>query len=84
MEALVKAGSDYISDPVNFAHKYFKRSQSSIFVQDGNTGDFKMSISRDDLENNYEDILDLPERLAKKRKFTFVICLDEFQHIIKS
>jgi hypothetical protein len=43
--------------------------------------DFNISFSLGELKKNKREILNLPEVIAKKKKFNFVIGLDEFQNI---
>ena len=43
--------------------------------------DFSISFEWQDLKNNGDEILNLPEIIAKKKKIRFIICLDEFQNL---
>ena len=43
--------------------------------------DFDISFDKNDIEKSFEDILNLPEKLAAKKKMSLVICIDEFQNI---
>ncbi|MFH1195797.1 MAG: ATP-binding protein [bacterium] len=43
--------------------------------------DFEIEITRNQAEKNFEDILDLPEKIADEKNIKIIICLDEFQNI---
>jgi len=43
--------------------------------------DFSLSFDLKELKNHYQEILDMPQILAKKKGFKFIICLDEFQNL---
>ncbi len=45
------------------------------------TTQFSVSFDWDSVEKNPNEILDLPEKIAKSKKIQLVICLDEFQNI---
>jgi DNA-binding NarL/FixJ family response regulator len=42
--------------------------------------DFDISFEWNELQKNYKEILNLPEKIAKKKKLHLVICIDEFQN----
>ncbi|MCY7409891.1 MAG: ATP-binding protein [Chitinophagales bacterium] len=47
---------------------------------DPNT-DFSLSFDWQELKKNSDEILNLPETIAKKKGIKFIICLDEFQNL---
>ena len=44
--------------------------------------DFSMILSFGNKKEDDFDILDLPEKIAKKKNINIVICIDEFQQIL--
>lgn len=80
---VLKAVSTKFSDLGNIVKKIFKSIQPNISIGNIASGEFKVSLHWEDLEKNYSEILDLPEKLAKKRNEKFVICIDEFQSLDK-
>jgi AAA+ ATPase superfamily predicted ATPase len=80
---VLKAVSTKFSDLGNIVKKIFKSIQPNISIGNIASGEFKVSLHWEDLEKNYSEILDLPEKLAKKRNEKFVICIDEFQSLNK-
>lgn len=51
-----------------------------VFSPEPNT-DFALSLGINPKANTPEEILDLPERIARKRGIQIVVCIDEFQQI---
>ena len=45
------------------------------------TTEFSLSLGLNPRANNAEEILDLPEKIARKRGIQIVVCIDEFQQI---
>jgi AAA+ ATPase superfamily predicted ATPase len=81
--SVLKAVSSKLSDLGNITKKFFKSLQPNISIGNVASGEFKISLQWEDLEKNFDEILDLPEKLAKKRDEKFVICIDEFQSLDK-
>ena len=55
-------------------------SPKIVFSPEPNT-EFALSLGINPRTNNPEEILDLPERIARKRGIQIVVCTDEFQQI---
>ena len=77
--AVLKVASSKLDEPGNHVQKFFKSIQPSITIGTVASGEFNVALQWEDIEKNYDEILDLPEKLAKKRKQKFIICIDEFQ-----
>jgi len=69
-EELLQAGK-------NFFHKVIP---SFSFGADP-INDFSVSFSWNELQKTKEEIINLPEVIAKKKGIRFVVCIDEFQNI---
>ena len=82
-KAILKAGSTKLSDLGNLIQKLFKNLQPSISIGNVATGEFNVSLQWDDLDKHFEEVLNLPEKLGKKRNQKYVICIDEFQSLEK-
>jgi hypothetical protein len=57
--------------------------QPGISIADEASGELDVSLQRTDIERHFEEVLNLPEKLGKKRNQKFVICIDEFQSFEK-
>jgi len=51
-----------------------------VYSPEPNT-DFGLSLGISERTNTAEEVLDLPERIARKRGIRIVVCIDEFQQI---
>ena len=43
--------------------------------------DFNISFDWEELKKHRDEILNLPEVIAERKKIRFIICLDEFQNV---
>lgn len=83
IKAFLQAGSSKSSDQENLIRKSFKSLQPGISIADEASGELDVSLQRTDIERHFEEVLNLPEKLGKKRNQKFVICIDEFQSFEK-
>ncbi len=63
------------------AKKFFKKIIPKFSIGLDPNHDFSISFDWEDVKKNPEEILNLPELIAKKKKINFIICVDEFQNI---
>jgi DNA-binding MarR family transcriptional regulator len=78
---VLKASSNRWQEWVSTAKDLLKGIVSSVSIGTDPTQDFSLKISWDNLEKDKKAILDLPEKIAQKKKVKFIICIDEFQKI---
>ncbi len=76
---IIKASSSVWQDWVRSGKEFFKRIIPKISFGIDPYSDFTVSFDWNELRKNKNEILNLPETIAKKRKIKFVIGLDEFQ-----
>lgn len=43
--------------------------------------DFEISFDMKGMKQNYEDVLNLPEKIAEKKNINIIVCIDEFQNL---
>jgi hypothetical protein len=78
---VVKASSSKWEEWFNAGKDFFKQVIPRFSFQADPTSDFGVSFDWEESEKYADEILDLPERIAKKKKVKFIICLDEFQYL---
>jgi AAA+ ATPase superfamily predicted ATPase len=83
IKAFLQTGSAKSSDQGNLIRKSFKSLQPGISIADEASGELDVSLQWTDIERHFEEVLNLPEKLGKKRNQKFVICIDEFQSFEK-
>jgi len=77
----IKASSTKWEDWVRTAKEVFKQLVPSLTIGIDPKIDFNIGFHGGDLKKHRNEILDLPEIIAKKKKVRFVICIDEFQNV---
>jgi uncharacterized protein len=78
---VIKSSSTKWEDWMKTAKEVFKQliPRLSIGVDPGT--DFNISFDWEELKKHRDEILNLPETIAKSKKIRIIICLDEFQNI---
>lgn len=80
-DALLKQTSSLRDEMIAAAKELLSRLRPKYTVDIGGMGEMSLSL---DIENEREDldeILELPEKIAKKKNCRIVVCIDEFQQI---
>ncbi|MBW6490610.1 MAG: ATP-binding protein [Lentimicrobium sp.] len=77
---VIKGTSNKIETWVEYVKRFFSHlSPRFSFGTDPFTS-FELSFEMDSVERNYQEILELPEKIAIDKKIRLVICIDEFQN----
>jgi uncharacterized protein len=63
------------------AKRLFARLRPNISVGIDPMRDFSITFDWDEVERSPEEILNLPEKIAREKKIRLIVCLDEFQNI---
>jgi len=63
------------------AMSYLKRLSPKVSFPVNMTNDFEITFELQDKAEDFEDILNLPEKIAKAKKIEIAVCIDEFQNI---
>lgn len=78
---VLKASSNKWQEWISTAKDLLKGIVSSVSIGPDPGQEFSLKISWENLKENEQAILDLPEKIAQRKKFKFVICIDEFQKV---
>jgi hypothetical protein len=76
----IKATSNKLTDWIETGKEFLKHITPRISLGTDPMQDFDISFEWNELQKNYKEILNLPEKIAKKKKLHLVICIDEFQN----
>jgi len=76
----IKATSNKLTEWIETGKEFLKHITPKISLGTDPMQDFEISFEWKELEKNYKEILDLPEKIAKKKKLHLIICIDEFQN----
>ncbi len=78
---VVKASASNWEEWIKTSKEIFKKIIPKISFGMDPQNEFNLSFELEDLIKHKDEILDLPEVVAKKKKIQFIIALDEFQNI---
>ena len=76
----IKATSHKLTEWIDTGRQFLKHITPKISVGIDPTQDFDISFEWKELEKNYAEILNLPQKIAKKKKLHLIVCIDEFQN----
>lgn len=79
--AVIKQTSSKLEEWVETAKAFLSNISPKFSFGPDPLNDFSLSFSWEEKDNTKEGILQLPERIVKKKKIRLVICIDEFQQI---
>jgi hypothetical protein len=78
---VLKASSSKWEEWVKNAKKFFKNIVPKIQISVDPVNSFTISFDWQEIRQHSNEILNLPEAIAKQKKIRMIICLDEFQSI---
>jgi hypothetical protein len=79
--ALLRATSLKWEDWIKGTKTFFKRILPKITIGVDPMQEFSVSFDWKEVERHKDEILNLPEQIAKKQQVQLIICIDEFQNI---
>ena len=77
---VIKTTSTTIETLVDIVRRFFSRITPKISMGTDPVNTFELSIELDSVDKNYQELLDLPEKIAADKKIKLVVCIDEFQN----
>lgn len=78
---VIKASSSKWQEWMSSGKEFFKKLIPKLSIGIDPSTDFSLSFDWHELKKNSDEVLNLPETIAKKRGIKFIICLDEFQNL---
>jgi uncharacterized protein len=78
---ILKASSSKWQEWIKSAKKLFKNVIPKIHISVDPVHDFSVSFDWGELKKYGDEILNLPEIIARQKKIEIIICIDEFQNI---
>lgn len=76
--ATIKGTSNKLEEWLQTAKDFFRQVTPKISVGPDPHQDFEISFDWNELERNYQEILNLPEKIAEEKGIRIVVCIDEF------
>ena len=78
---IIKASSNKWEDWLRSGKDFFKLLIPKLSIGVDPANDFSLSFDWGELKKHRDEILNLPEEIARKKNIRFIICLDEFQNL---
>ena len=78
---VIKASSPKWQEWMGSGLEFFKKLLPKLSLGIDPNTDFSLSFDWHELKKNSDEVLNLPEVIAKKKGIKFIICLDEFQNL---
>ncbi len=78
---ILLASSSRMEELIDKAGKFMGKLIPKLSFSTEPNSDFNISFDWESVKKDPDDILNLPENLAKEKNIKFVICIDEFQNI---
>ncbi len=80
-KAILFATSTKWEDWMKTSKDFFKRITPKITIGLDPVHDFSIGLNWDEVKNNVDEVLNLPDKIAKAKNCRMVVCIDEFQNI---
>jgi uncharacterized protein len=78
--SVIKATSNKVETIIDLIKRFFSRISPKISVGTDPISTIELSFELDEVENNYQELLDLPEKISLDKGISLIICIDEFQN----
>ncbi|HTC00255.1 MAG TPA: hypothetical protein VK705_06195 [Ferruginibacter sp.] len=78
---VIKATSNKLTEWVDLTKQFLKHITPKISLGTDPAEDFEISFEWNEINKNYRELLNLPEKIAIKKKRSLIICIDEFQNL---
>jgi len=80
-KTIIKATSNKFEEIAKQIKTHLSNLRPKLVLGTDPLTDFSLQFDMEETENNFMEILDLPNKIAKKKKVKIVVCIDEFQNI---
>lgn len=78
---VIKSSSSQWQEWLASGKDFFKQLTPKLSIGLDPHSDFSLGFDWKELSKNSDEVLNLPENIANKKKIKFIICLDEFQNL---
>jgi len=79
--SIIEATSSKMEDLIRTAKEFLGNITPRLSISTDPNSSFEIGFDLEQLKMNYANVLDLPERIAQKKKINFIVCIDEFQSL---
>lgn len=80
--AVIKSVSSKTDEWIALTKSFLSRITPRISLgTDPSVSDFEINFDLKGIKQNYEEVLNFPEKIAEKKGMNIIVCLDEFQNL---
>jgi len=79
--SVLRSSSNKVKDLMDNVGTFLGRFIPNVTMSPGPDVEFKLGMDWKEVKKDPDDILNLAEKIASKKKIKFIICIDEFQNI---
>jgi uncharacterized protein len=79
--SVLRSSSKKVKELMENAGAFLGRFIPNVTMSPGSGVEFKLGMDWKEVKKDPDDILNLAEKIASKKKIKFIICMDEFQNI---
>jgi hypothetical protein len=77
---VIKGTSNKVENWIEHGKRFFSRLSPRFSFGPDPINSFELSFEFESVDKNYQEILDLPEKIASVKGIRLVLCIDEFQN----
>ena len=79
--AILQSTASKFEEMMSNVNNFLSSLKPSFAFEDTGSGKLSFEIGADTVESSFLDILNLGEKIAKKKKKRLIVCIDEFQNL---
>ncbi len=79
--AILQSTASKFEEMMSNVNNFLSSLKPSFAFEDVGSGKLSFEIGSDTAESSFLDVLDLGEKIAKKKKKRLIVCIDEFQNL---
>jgi hypothetical protein len=80
-EEVIRGTATRLSEIQSFVKNFFKQWIPKISFSPDHIQEFSLGLNWEEVKKQPDEILDLPQRIAKAKGWKIILCIDEFQNI---
>lgn len=80
-QSIIRGTSDKWDEAVECVRKFFTHLIPRITIGTDSVNEISLDFDWKEIQDNPDEILDLPERIAEAKGIKIMVCIDEFQNI---
>ena len=80
-EQVIRGTTTKIQEIISFTKDFFKQWIPKISFSPDHFQEFSLGLNWSEVKKQPDEILDLPQQIAKSKGWKIIICIDEFQNI---